>query len=182
MAHAAEIELKRVPGTRDVYTIGGPNHVVRVIVEPERMNAYEISGQDIRAALQLSNAAQPSGDLVKDNKQILVETGTYLSSAADVRRLVVGVIADRPIYMSDVARIEDGPDQPSRYVWTGLGPQAVQKGIIEAGEYPGRDVGGVQEAGRECGGRRTARDARCAAHAGHRDSRRREGDGHAQLR
>jgi multidrug efflux pump subunit AcrB len=136
VAHAAEIELKRVPGTRDVYTIGGPSHVVRVIVEPERMNAYEISGPEIRAALQLSNAAQPSGDLVRDNKEILVETGTYLSSAADVRRLVVGVTADRPIYMSDVARIEDGPDQPSRYVWMGLGPQAVQKGIIEAGEYP----------------------------------------------
>ena len=136
VAHSAEIELKRVPGTRDVYTIGGPSHVVRVIVEPERMNAYGISGQDIRSALQLSNAAQPSGDVVKDNKQLLVETGTYLTSAADVRRLVVGVIGDRPIYMSDVARIEDGPDQPSRYVWTGLGPQAVRKGIIETGEHP----------------------------------------------
>ncbi len=136
VAHAAEIELKRVPGTRDVYTIGGPGHVVRVIVEPERMNAYGVSAQDIRAALQLSNAAQPSGELVKDNRQILVETGTYLTSAADVRRLVVGVVGDRPIYMSDVARIEDGPDQPSRYVWTGLGPQAVQQGIIATGEHP----------------------------------------------
>ena len=136
VAHSAEIELKRVPGTRDVYTIGGPGHVVRVIVEPERMNAYRISGQDIRAALQLSNAAQPSGELVKDNREILVETGTYLSSAADVRRLVVGVFEGRPIYMADIARIEDGPDQPSRYVWTGLGPEAKQKGIVEAGEYP----------------------------------------------
>jgi len=136
VAHSAEIELKRVPGTRDVYTIGGPSHVVRVIVEPERMNAYGISGQDIRSALQLSNAAQPSGDVVKDNRQLLVETGTYLTSAADVRRLVVGVIGDRPIYMSDVARIEDGADQPSRYVWTGLGPQAVRKGILETGEHP----------------------------------------------
>jgi multidrug efflux pump subunit AcrB len=136
VAHSAEIELKRVPGTRDVFAIGGPGHVVRVIVEPERMNAFGISGQDIRAALQLSNAAQPSGELVKDNKQILVETGTYLSGAADVRRLVVGVTGDRAIYMSDVARIEDGPDQPARYVWMGLGRQAASKGIIEAGEYP----------------------------------------------
>src|SRR5690242_1144723 len=48
VAHAAEVELKRVAGTRDVYTIGGPRHVVRLIVEPERMNAYRISAQDIR--------------------------------------------------------------------------------------------------------------------------------------
>ncbi|HZP92436.1 MAG TPA: efflux RND transporter permease subunit, partial [Burkholderiales bacterium] len=35
VAHAAEIEIKRVPGTRDVYTIGGPGHVVRVLLDPE---------------------------------------------------------------------------------------------------------------------------------------------------
>src|SRR6185369_6807348 len=111
--------------------------VVRVIVEPERMNAYRISAQDIRESLQLSNAAQPSGAVVKDNRELLVETGTYLASAADVRKLVVGVFDGRAVYMSDVARIEDGPDQPSRYVWLGLGPQAAHKGIVEAGEYPG---------------------------------------------
>jgi multidrug efflux pump subunit AcrB len=138
VAHAAEIELKRVAGTRDVYTIGGPGHVVRVIVEPERMNAYRITGQDLRDALQLSNAAQPSGALTSNNREILVETGTYLSGAADVRRLVVGVHEGRPTYMSDVARIEDGPDQPSRYVWTGVGPQAGMTGAD--GEHPAATI------------------------------------------
>jgi multidrug efflux pump subunit AcrB len=134
VAHAAEIELKRVPGTRDVYTLGGPRHRVRVIVEPERMSAFRITMQDIRDALQLANAAQPSGALVSDNREVLVETGTYLASAGDVRRLVVGVQDGRPVYMSEVARVEDGPDQPSRYVWTGLGPGAQ---LAEAGgEHP----------------------------------------------
>jgi multidrug efflux pump subunit AcrB len=136
VAHSAEIELKRVPGTRDVYTIGGPGHVVRVIVEPERMNAYRITGQDLRAALQLANAAQPSGELTQNNRDVLVETGTYLGSAADVRRLVVGVDDGRPIYMSDVAHIEDGPDQPSRYVWTGLGPANKGLGADAPREHP----------------------------------------------
>jgi multidrug efflux pump subunit AcrB len=136
VAHAAEAELKRVPGARDVYTVGGPGHVLRVIVEPERMNAYRITGKDIRAALQLSNAAQPSGSLVQDNREILVETGTYIASAEDVKRLVVGVSGGRPIYLQDVARVEDGPDQPSRYVWTGAGPEATAKGIATPGEHP----------------------------------------------
>jgi multidrug efflux pump subunit AcrB len=136
VAHAAEIELKRVPGTRDVYTLGGPRHRVRVIVEPERMSAFRITMQDIRDALQLANAAQPSGALVSDNREILVETGTYLASAGDVRRLVVGVQDGRPVYMSEVARIEDGPDQPSRYVWTGLGPGAKLADAEVGGEYP----------------------------------------------
>ena len=134
VAHAAEIELKRVPGTRDVYTLGGPQHLVRVMVEPERMAAFRIAMTDIRNALQLSNAAQPGGSVVKDNREILVETGQYLTGAADVGRLVVGVQEGRAIYMSDVARIVDGPDQPSRYVWTGIGPGAGSR--AQKGEYP----------------------------------------------
>jgi len=136
VAHAVEIELKRVPGTRDVYTLGGPSHVVRVLIEPERLNAYRLTATDVRAALQLANAAQPSGNLVADNREVLVETGTYLASAADVKRLVVGVSDNRPIYMSDVARVEDGADQPARYVWLGAGPQAKRKGIEAGGEHP----------------------------------------------
>jgi multidrug efflux pump subunit AcrB len=124
VAHAMEVELKRVPGTRDVYTIGGPRHVLRVLVEPERMSAYRVTMQDIRSALQLANAAQPSGAVVRDNREILVETGQYVTSAGDVGALVVGVQEGRPIYLRDVARIADGPDQPSRYVWTGFGPAA----------------------------------------------------------
>ncbi|HKX37200.1 MAG TPA: efflux RND transporter permease subunit, partial [Burkholderiales bacterium] len=57
VAHAVEAELKRVPGTRDVHTIGGPRHVLRVLVEPERMSAFRVTMQDIRDALQLSNAS-----------------------------------------------------------------------------------------------------------------------------
>src|SRR5581483_5580013 len=51
VAHAAEIEIKRVPGTRDVYTIGGPGHVVRVLLDPERLAAYDITAQDVAGAL-----------------------------------------------------------------------------------------------------------------------------------
>jgi multidrug efflux pump subunit AcrB len=136
VAHAAEIELKRVPGTRDVYTIGGPRHVVRVLMDPELMASYGISAQDVAGALQLANASQPAGTLTHDNQDVLVQTGTFLSSAADVRQLVVGVREGRPIFLSDVARIENGPDLPSRYVWTGAGPQAERKGVTVSGEHP----------------------------------------------
>ncbi|MBL8488928.1 MAG: efflux RND transporter permease subunit, partial [Rhodocyclaceae bacterium] len=121
VARAAEIEIKRIPGTRDVATIGGPGHVVRVIMDTDRMNAFGVTAQDLKAALQVSNASQPAGALVSGNKEVLVQTGTYIESAADVKRLVVGVSEGRPVFMADVARIEDGPDQPSRYVWHGIG-------------------------------------------------------------
>ena len=136
VAHAAEIELKRIPGTREVSTIGGPGRKVRVIMDAERMSAYRISAQDIRDALKVSNASQPSGTLVSNNQEVLVQTGTFLSSASDVRNLVVGVADNKPVYMSDVAAIVDGPNQPSRYVWISGGKAGKTVGITQSGENP----------------------------------------------
>jgi multidrug efflux pump subunit AcrB len=136
IAHAAEIELKRVKGTREVSTIGGPKHVVRVVMDAERMNAFQVTAQDIRDALQVSNASQPSGKLVSQNQEILVQTGTFLSSAADVEKLVVSVQGGNPVFMTDVARILDGPDQPGRYLWLGTGPAADKVGITRQGSFP----------------------------------------------
>jgi multidrug efflux pump subunit AcrB len=136
VAHAAEIELKRIPGTREVYTIGGAEHVVRVLMDPEAMNAYRITAQDLREALHLANASQPAGKLVNGDREILVQTGTFLASSADVRQLVVGVRDGKPVLMSDVARVADGPDQPARYVWSGAGPAFGDKGIAQEGEFP----------------------------------------------
>jgi len=117
VAHSAEIELKRIAGTREVTTVGGPGRAVRVLMDPDRMAAFGISAQDIRDALQVSNAAQPSGTLVSNNQEILVQTGTFLSGANDVKQLVVGVAQGRPVYMSDIANVIAGPDQPQHYVW-----------------------------------------------------------------
>ncbi|GAB4167087.1 MAG: efflux RND transporter permease subunit [Rhodocyclaceae bacterium] len=136
VARAAETELKRIPGTRDVTTIGGPGHVIRVLMDVGSMNAHGITVQDLRAALQLANVSQPAGSLTRDNREVLVQAGTYLESAAEVGALVVGVREGRPVFLKDVARIEDGADQPASYTWFGTGPAAGGKGIEARGEFP----------------------------------------------
>jgi multidrug efflux pump subunit AcrB len=118
VAHAVEGELKRVPGTREVQTLGGPGRAVRVQLDADRMSASGVTALDVRAALQLSSVALPSGALVRDNRSITVETGSHLESAADVRALVVGAVDRRPVYLGDVAEVADGPNPPTRYVWT----------------------------------------------------------------
>ncbi|PKO81567.1 MAG: multidrug transporter AcrB [Betaproteobacteria bacterium HGW-Betaproteobacteria-13] len=153
VARASELELKRLPGTRDVTTIGGPGRVIRVQLDTERMNAHGVTAQDLRAALQLANASQPAGSLVRNNREVLVQTGTYLESAEDVRRLVVGVFDDKPVFLRDVAQVEDGPDQPSSYVWFGTGAagSAAGSGVFPAvtlsiSKKPGANAADVADA------------------------------------
>ena len=123
VARTLETELKRIRGTRDVSTIGGPSHAVRVLLDAERLAAYGLSPQDVVRVLAASNGVQDTGTLVSANREVLVQTGRYLESAADVRQLVLAVRGSgaerKPVYVADVARVEDGPDRPRQYAWQG---------------------------------------------------------------
>ncbi len=121
VARAAESEFKRIDGVREVNTIGGPGRAIRVQMDADRMAAHGVSALDLRAALQLGNASRSAGNLVDGGREILVQAGVYLESVVDVKHLVVGTANGRPVFMADVAEVTDGADQPTRYVWHGLG-------------------------------------------------------------
>ncbi|MCX7156262.1 MAG: efflux RND transporter permease subunit [Rhodocyclales bacterium] len=146
VARATEIDLKRIPGTRDVTTIGGPGHVIRVVMDADSMNAHGITAQDLKAALQVSNASQPGGSLVAGNREVLVQTGTYIESAADVKRLVVGVYERKPVYLADVAQVIDGADQPTHYVWHGDRKAEFPAVTLSVSKKPGVNAADVAEA------------------------------------
>lgn len=136
VAHTIESELKRIKGTRDIYTLGGPQQVVHVLLNAAALAAYNLSVADLRSALQVSNATQPSGNIVNHNKEIAVQTGVFLATAEEVEDLVVGVQNNKPIYLRDVATIKRGADQPEQYAWFGTGPAANEKDINIKGEFP----------------------------------------------
>ena len=123
VAHSVETELKRVPGTREVVTIGGPGRAVHVWLEPNRLRERGVSVQQLHGAIAAANQAMPSGSVVNPSPaagepgMLTVETGEFLQNEQDVGDIVVGVSNGRPIYLREVARIESGAKQPQRYVW-----------------------------------------------------------------
>jgi multidrug efflux pump subunit AcrB len=119
VAHAVEIELKRVPGTRDIYTLGGPERVVHVWLDPQRMAGYDIALDDLRRSLAASNTSRDAGALVDGNRAIPVQAGTFLTTREQVQSLVVGVRDGKAVYLSDVAAVHQGPDHPESFVWFG---------------------------------------------------------------
>ncbi|MDD3884921.1 MAG: efflux RND transporter permease subunit [Gallionella sp.] len=147
VAHAIEAELKRVPGTREVSTLGATQRMVRVLLNPESLNAYRLTLQDVRGALQSANVSQNSGNLIRDNREMLVQTGSFLTNADEVRQLVIGVADNKPVFLRDVAEIRDGGDQPSSYVWFGTGPAAGDKQLSVHGEYPAVTVAVTKKPG-----------------------------------
>ena len=129
VAHAIESELKRVTGSRDIYTIGGPQQVVHVLLDAEKLAGHGISLADLRNALQASNSARDAVSLVNNNEEIQVQAGTFLMDASEVGELMVGVFDGKPVFLSDVADVKRTSDSPEAYVSFGTGSAAAHKGL-----------------------------------------------------
>ncbi|HNB58365.1 MAG TPA: efflux RND transporter permease subunit, partial [bacterium] len=74
------------------------------------------------------------GKFNQGNTEYLVQTGKFLETADDVRQLVVGMHLGKPVYLKNIAQIEDGPDEIKDYVTFGYG--AAHAGEHKALEYP----------------------------------------------
>lgn len=122
VSHALEAELKRVQGTRDVYSIGGARDIVHVELDPKRVAGFGLTMEDLRMALKSGNDVRQAGALVANGEEIPVQTGMFLSGPHDVAGLVVGVFDGRPVFLGDVSTVKQGSDQPEAYTWFASGP------------------------------------------------------------
>lgn len=122
VAHTLEAELKRIGGTRDIYTIGAPDRAVVVELDASRLAAYGLAIDDISNALKSANVVVEAGDRIAGNTDVPVTVGTFLADADEISRLVIGLRDGEPVFVSDVARVVHGADLPTRYVWHGSPP------------------------------------------------------------
>jgi multidrug efflux pump subunit AcrB len=142
VAHAVETELKRVPGTREVVTIGGPGRAVHVWLDPARLRERGVSVQALQGAIASANLGLPSGSVVNpapspgEPAMLSVETGEFLQNEKDVGDIVVGVNAGRPVYLREVARVEAGAKLPQRYVWFTPGAADAQHAGQQGQNHP----------------------------------------------
>ena len=151
VAHALEAELKRVPGSREVQTLGGPGRAVMVELDPSRLRARGVDLLRLKSTLAAANLGMPAGSVIEaDSGRLLtVETGEFLRSADEVGDLVVGVAGGKPVYLREVARVSAGAAQPQRLAWYTPGAAGVAGGA--AGDAAGGAAGGAGAAGTAAG-------------------------------
>ncbi len=136
VAHTIEVELKRVAGTRDIYTLGSPDQVVHIQLDIQKLAAYDIAIDELSYALQQANVSQEAGAMIRENQEILVRVGDFLSNADDIRHLVIGVDNGNPVYLQDVAKVSIGADNPEQYVWLGIGAASPDENRVVGEEFP----------------------------------------------
>ena len=125
----AEVEdmVKREDNVSLTSIIGGDRRQVQVHLEPARLAAYQLDAARVAVMLTGANQASNPGSFPSVKGEIVVHTGGFLQTADDVGRVVLKVHENRPVYLRDVASIEDGPEEPDQYVFLGLGPAKAKK-------------------------------------------------------
>jgi multidrug efflux pump subunit AcrB len=129
VAAEAENSLKRVDNVGLTNLIGGDPRQVRVDFNPERMSAYGLDLERVAAMVTAANQESDTGKYPSIKGEVLVHTGGFLKTIEDVKSVVVGVYNGKPVYLRDVAKIFDGPGEPSHYVYFNPGPAAKLKHI-----------------------------------------------------
>jgi multidrug efflux pump subunit AcrB len=120
---AAEVDdaIKSIFEVAETKLIGGARRQLRIQFDPLRLAARNLSPTDLAHHLQQANRQSISGTLRAKNNEIFLQTGTFLTSAREAGRVVVGVHGDNPVYLDEVATIIDGPEAPQSYVLFGVG-------------------------------------------------------------
>ncbi len=120
---AGELEnsLKQLDDVSETKIIGGLPRKVRIVLDTERLAAYGLSPAQVARQLEGANQQVEAGSYARDNQEIRVDAGRFLSSPEELRQIVVGVHNGRPVYLRDVQKIEDGLAEADTYVLFGHG-------------------------------------------------------------
>ena len=121
VARSLEAEVQRVPGTRDVYTLGAPARLVHVELDPGLLAAHGLALEEVASRLQAANLVRQAGSITGPSGEQPVAVGSFLADASEVAGLVVGAEGGRPVYLSALGRVSAAADQPDSYVWFGTG-------------------------------------------------------------
>jgi len=101
-------ELLRVPEVANVDVFGGFQPVVRVTLDPDRLQAHRLSPSQVAGALSAWNRNTPEGLLVTDTTHILLKNQGEFVRPEEVAAVVVSSQPGPPVYLRDVASVDRG--------------------------------------------------------------------------
>ena len=116
-------QLRNVPGVSFTQQTGGRTRAVNVWLDAQRLDAAGLSLTQVDQMLSGSNVSAPLGELVQGNQARPLRLSSFLGSAEEVGKIVVGVSnMGRPVYLKDVARVDDGASEIEEATRFAYGP------------------------------------------------------------
>ena len=112
-------EIKRVEGVGEVAVYGAGRYAIRIWLDTVKMSHFNISLDEVRAAISKQNMTNPGGKIGADpvpngqEKTITVRTQGRLSDPHEFEEIIVRQQADQIVYLKDIATVELGSENYS---------------------------------------------------------------------
>ncbi len=121
--------FQTIPEVSAVNIFGQKRPSMRIWIDPDKLNGFNVSFSDIRTALNTENVEIPSGKIYGDNTELTIRALGRLTTEKDFRDLIIRQNATGIIRLSDVANVEIAPET-DEFSWRLNGLNAVGLAII----------------------------------------------------
>jgi Cu(I)/Ag(I) efflux system membrane protein CusA/SilA len=121
-------ELATVPGVSEVAAVGGFVREYQVLIDPNRLRAYDIPLVRVRDAVKAASMEVGGRVLEQAETELMIRSRGYVSSLEDLQQVVVRARNGTPVLLMDVARVLEGPE--------------LRRGVVEL-DGEGEVVGGI---------------------------------------
>ncbi len=102
-----EEKIKRVDGVLEAKITGGREREIKVQVDPFRLQHFGLQLQDVVNAIGAENVNIPGGDVTSGDAKFLLRVPGEFVVGSEIEGVAIKRVGDRPVFVRDVARIED---------------------------------------------------------------------------
>ena len=132
-------EIKKIKDVSLTSVKGGRARQLKVILDKDKMAESNVDALGVMQMIQANNGSSQSGSFSSNDQEFLLTTGQFLASQEDVENLVVGTSQNMPVYLKQIAKVEDGAASPSNYVSFGYANNT-EKAKKFKDEYPASTI------------------------------------------
>lgn len=104
--------LETVADVGAINMAGTRTRAVQVAVDYEKLRGYNLSIDDLRKALLRQNLEVPGGRVNQKPRELVLRTLGRMKSVKDFNEIIIANVAGQPVYLKDVAHVEDGIEEP----------------------------------------------------------------------
>ncbi len=122
--------LKNLTGVADVSIFGERRYAMRIWIDRERLAAFNLTIQEIEAALRAQNVELPSGRIESRDREFSVLSRTGLSTPEQFRNVIIKIADNHQVKLGEVARVELGAADERRDSFYD-GQPAIAVGIVK---------------------------------------------------
>ena len=99
--------LNRIPGVGTVSISGAPQREIQINVAPQKLEAYRLSLEQIAQIIAAENINVPAGNFDIGTQTYMLRLEGEMAESRDLNFLIVGNNRGKPIYLRDVATVND---------------------------------------------------------------------------